>query len=196
MTFTINDAIELATAEHAGAVDKGGVPYVQHVLRVAEMIAAAGYDEATQIAAVLHDIVEDVYGGSYEPLRRRGVPERSICMIDAVTRREDPAQASGKEPYQDGLIARAAGHDDGERVIKIMDNAHNSLPRRTALLDPRQSEKGAKRYSSARATLLAAEQTYRDRTGSTGGFPTDPGQFMTWSAELDARLEAVLLNTA
>lgn len=196
MTFTLHDAIELATQAHAGVRDKGEVPYVQHVLRVAQMVAAAGYDEETQIAAVLHDTVEDVYGGSYEVLRSEGVSERSIAMIDAVTRREDASQRSGKEPYQGGLIARAAAHDDGGRAIKIMDNAHNSLPRRTDMLGPQQSDMGRKRYTPARVTLLAAEQSYRERTGAAGGFPTDPDEFMAWAIALDAHLEAALLDTA
>ena len=186
MTFTYNDAVAIATDAHAGVLDKGGDPYLWHVLRVAEMLTVLGCDEETRIAAVLHDVVEDT-AWTLQMLREQGVPERSLAMIDAVSRRADPALASGKEKYQAGLIARAAANRGG-RLIKLIDNAHNSLPRRT-LAGSGCSDMERQRYRPARRTLLSAERDHLAVTGEAPLFPLDPDQFMQWAVALDADLE-------
>lgn len=190
-TFTLTDAIALATEAHAGVLDKAGVPYIAHPLRVMEMCAAAGYSEEVQMAAVLHDTVEDVFK-SLTPLRTAGAPEDVIAMVDAVSRREGPQYPGGKEPYQSGLIARAAVND-GARVIKLFDNGHNSLPRRTVFLGAKQAEMGRTRYTPARATLLAVE-AHRRRGGLPGTFPTNPDEFLAYAIHLDDLFEAANQN--
>lgn len=55
MITDLEIAITLASKAHAGQVDKGGQPYILHPLRV--MLACHG--NRAQIAAVLHDTVED-----------------------------------------------------------------------------------------------------------------------------------------
>ena len=51
----LEEAIILATKAHAGQIDKAGVPYIMHPLRVASKMKS----EAAMIVAVLHDVVED-----------------------------------------------------------------------------------------------------------------------------------------
>ena len=55
---TLERAIEIAAATHAGQTDKGGAPYILHPLRVMLRVALG----AQQIVAVLHDVVEDSDG--------------------------------------------------------------------------------------------------------------------------------------
>lgn len=54
-------ALAKATAAHAGQIrnGSGGLAYIEHPRMVAATLAAAGYDEATLAAALLHDVVED-----------------------------------------------------------------------------------------------------------------------------------------
>jgi len=52
---TLERALEIAAAAHAGQQDKAGKPYILHPIRV--MLSVKTLDE--QIAAVLHDTVED-----------------------------------------------------------------------------------------------------------------------------------------
>jgi guanosine-3',5'-bis(diphosphate) 3'-pyrophosphohydrolase len=52
---TLERAIEIAAAAHAGQTDKGGEPYILHPLRV--MFRMHSVEE--KIVAVLHDVVED-----------------------------------------------------------------------------------------------------------------------------------------
>src|SRR3954468_4662787 len=55
MTFTLPDAVNLARRAHEGQVDKSGNPYIDHPLRVMTRVDGV----AEQMAAVLHDVVED-----------------------------------------------------------------------------------------------------------------------------------------
>lgn len=50
-------AIKLATGAHDGQVDKIGLPYILHPLRV----MLKGQTEEERIVGVLHDVVEDTY---------------------------------------------------------------------------------------------------------------------------------------
>jgi (p)ppGpp synthase/HD superfamily hydrolase len=54
---TLEKAISLAAAAHAGQLEKNDRPYILHPLRV--MMSVVGSGASTQIAAVLHDVVED-----------------------------------------------------------------------------------------------------------------------------------------
>ena len=62
---SLERAIEIAARAHAGQTDKGGAPYVLHPLRVMLQLR----DPVAQIAAVLHDVVEDCAGWSLARLR-------------------------------------------------------------------------------------------------------------------------------
>ena len=54
-TFLTKKAMKLAYAAHHGQTDKSGVPYIFHPIHLAEQME----DEATTIAALLHDLIED-----------------------------------------------------------------------------------------------------------------------------------------
>ncbi len=83
-TFTLNDAVELATQRHEGQVDKGGKPYISHPLSVMAMLE----DEQSKMAAVLHDIVEDTTV-TFEELAELGCPKPVIDAVKLVTHSKD-----------------------------------------------------------------------------------------------------------
>ncbi|SFA83337.1 HD domain-containing protein [Acetitomaculum ruminis DSM 5522] len=76
-------ALNIAYAAHAGAYDKGHVPYVFHPLHVAEEMD----DEYSTAAALLHDVVEDS-SWTLDDLRREGIPEEVIEVVDLLTHTE------------------------------------------------------------------------------------------------------------
>jgi len=81
------DAYDLAGTAHAGQTRKDdGSPYLTHPLRVAELIAAAGYGEDAEAAALLHDVVEDSDVGLAEIARRFG--SRVAEIVSALTEDE------------------------------------------------------------------------------------------------------------
>lgn len=108
---TIERAIEIAAAAHAGQVDKAGAPYILHPLRV--MLRMTTGNE--RIAAVLHDVVEDSRW-TLDLLRAEGFSEDIVRAIDSVTRREG-------ETYE-AFVARA-GLDPVGRRVKLADLEDN-----------------------------------------------------------------------
>lgn len=79
---------------HAGQVDKAGMPYAGHVMRV--MQAGRTIDE--KIVGVLHDLVEDT-DWTFEALLAEGFPTHIIDALRCVTKLSDD------EPY-DAFIQR------------------------------------------------------------------------------------------
>lgn len=108
---TLEDAIALAAQAHAGQRDKAGQPYILHPLRV--MLAQR--DEATRMAAVLHDVVEDT-AVTLGELQRRGYPDAVLQAVQALT----------KTPGEDRLAAAArAAANPIARQVKLADVADN-----------------------------------------------------------------------
>ena len=111
---TLERAIEIAVATHAGQTDKGGAPYILHPLRVMLRVAPG----AQQIVAVLHDVVEDSDGQvTFDDLAREGLSQEVIDGVRAVTKVEG-------ESYE-AFIARAALNPVG-KAVKLADLAENS----------------------------------------------------------------------
>ena len=139
---TIERAIEIAANAHAGQRDKAGQPYIFHPLRV--MFRVNGEHE--QMAAVLHDVVEDT-AITIDDLAREGFPSEVLRAIAALT----------KLPGETRLEAAArAAADPIPRKVKLADNAANMDLSRI----PNPTEKDYARcreYEEVRALLLAAE---------------------------------------
>jgi len=57
----IREALAKATEAHAGQVrnGSGGMPYIEHPLAVADLVAEHGFGDEVVAAALLHDVVED-----------------------------------------------------------------------------------------------------------------------------------------
>jgi hypothetical protein len=146
--FTVETAKVLAEVAHNRQKDKLKRPYREHVLAVGD--ALADFDEDIQIAGYLHDIAEDT------PITRQalldmGVSERAVEIIERVTKRlhDNP------DDYQAGIRFIAEDHD--ATLVKIADNAHNSLPERVKALAEKWPDKPpVTRYDEARPVLYNA----------------------------------------
>ena len=104
----------VATAAHAGQVDKGGAPYIEHPAFVAARVRELGGDEVAVAAAWLHDVVEDT-AVSLDALASV-FPSRVVEAVDALTRRD------GESYFE--YIERTGG-DSVARHVKRCDLAHN-----------------------------------------------------------------------
>ncbi len=82
---TLEDAINLASFAHSGQLDKAGLPYINHPLRVMETVKAMGVRPYVQIAAVLHDVVEDTRF-TIEILQALGVPIPALSLVRTLSR--------------------------------------------------------------------------------------------------------------
>lgn len=122
--FTLQDARAIARKAHAGQTDKLGVPYIAHVEAVASGVA--DFDLDIQVAAMLHDVVDDS-DLTLDDLREAGVSERSLDAIAPVSRNLHPELS-----YQEGIERICESRDAA--LVKISDNAHNSLASRNSEL--------------------------------------------------------------
>jgi len=125
---TLERAIAIAAEGHAGQVDKAGAPYVLHPLRL--MLAVSSIDE--RIVAVLHDVVEDCQGWTFDRLRQEGFSEAVLTALQSVTKRDG-------EAYDD-FVLRAAANPIGRRV-KLADLRDNSDISRIASPTQRDHER-------------------------------------------------------
>lgn len=133
----------IASDAHRGQTDKNGVPYIEHALAVAAGLR--DFPLEVQVAGVLHDVVEDT-GWSLEDLLVAGVTKVSLRLIDAVTK----VPGSSKEEQIHRVIT-VGGYS--ACLVKISDNAHNSLPDRLKHLDGETRKRLERKYREAREKL-------------------------------------------
>lgn len=141
----VETAERIATAAHAGQLDKAGRPYIDHPRRVATRLAAAGAPAEAVAAGWLHDVVEDT-GTTAEDLLRAGVPEEAVAAVLAVTKRAgESAEAYAGRVSQTPLAAE----------VKRADLADNTDPQRLGLLDETTRRRLTKKYQ--RMVVLLSE---------------------------------------
>lgn len=107
----LNRAIEIASAAHAGQLDKGGHPYIMHPIRV--MLAME--TESERIVAVLHDVLEDCPDYVWM-VEEAGFSREVLAALNALTKRHG-------EPYAD-FIMRVTLNPLARRV-KVADMRDN-----------------------------------------------------------------------
>jgi (p)ppGpp synthase/HD superfamily hydrolase len=161
-TLTVGDVDAIAAAAHADQVDKGGRLYIAHPRCVAAGLAPFG--DTAQMAALLHDVVEDTTE-TLASLRDRGVPEQVLVAVAAVTRQpgtvymqmiREIAAATDWLP-RPGLTALGISTRVAlSPLVKLADNAHNSRRDRQAALEADVAAGLSRRYARARAQLVPA----------------------------------------
>lgn len=106
-------AIEIAVKAHAGQTDKAGAPYILHPLRV--MLSLDGDED--RIVGVLHDVIEDCPGWTFDRLRDEGFSEAVLGALSLVTK------LSEDEDYA-AFIARCRTNPISRRVKRadLLDN--------------------------------------------------------------------------
>lgn len=127
-------AIEIAVEAHKGQMDKGDNLYVLHPLRV--MMSLDAEDE--KIVGVLHDVVEDCKGWTWDRLRSEGFSEKIIDALQSVSKTPDEEveferlkETGSEEKVRDhyfAFIKRAATNEIGRKVkmADINDNLDTS----------------------------------------------------------------------
>jgi hypothetical protein len=132
---TVHGAVDFVLAEHFD-LDMGGDPHSHHCLRVFARASARGASVPEQIAALLHDAVEDT-PYTLDDLHSMGCPTESLRLIAALT--HDP-HVSDEDYYTLlVLVPRAA-------FVKDCDVDDNLDPVRMAYLpEPRRTRSMARK---------------------------------------------------
>lgn len=125
--MNLANAIALAANMFKDITDKRGSPYILHCLFVME----AGRNEDEKIAGVLHDVVEDT-SITLMNLRQEGYSERSIALVDALTKRKG-------ETYRDSI--KRVAQDEGATHLKKRDLEHNTSVLRLKSLSKKNMDK-------------------------------------------------------
>jgi len=118
-------AYEFAARHHEGQVRLSGMPYVQHCLAVARILAELRLDTVTLVAGLLHDVVEDT-DATKDDLRS-AFGDHVTAVVDGVTKIsgfefESPAEHQA-ENWRKMLLAIA--QDLRVILIKLADRLHN-----------------------------------------------------------------------
>ena len=167
---TLERAIEIAREAHQGQVDRAGVEYIGHAMRVME----AGRTLEEKLVGVLHDVVEDSVEWSFERLEQEGFAPEIIEALRCVTK------LSADEPY-DRFIARVKKNRLAV-AVKLNDLSDNMDIRRLPYLSDKDVKR-LKRYLKAYKQLMgvptySVEECRREY----------PNAYDPWSEEDDERL--------
>lgn len=116
--MNLQRAIEIAVEAHRDQSDKAGAPYILHPLRVMMSVET----EEERIVAVLHDVVEDGPGWTFERLEAEGFPSSVIDALRLVTKR--PEDHGGDEESYLRFVRRTLPNPVARRVktADIRDN--------------------------------------------------------------------------
>ena len=146
---TLERAIAISAAAHAGQVDLAGQPYILHPLRVMQAMET----DAGRIVAVLHDLFEDCPPWSIEDLIAGGFDPELATAVNRLTRRADQPYTA----YIDDLVANGPPL---AQAVKIADLRDNLLGERVGRLTLQQQRKIEVRYRPALQRLTECPEAW------------------------------------
>ncbi len=113
----------VAESAHGTQTRKSGDPYITHPLAVATILADIGMTEATLVAALLHDTVEDT-SYTLEELRH-DFGEEVALLVDGVTKLDKVKYGDSAQAETIRKMIVAMSRDIRVLVIKLADRLHN-----------------------------------------------------------------------
>ncbi|AMP68179.1 HD domain-containing protein [Ralstonia solanacearum] len=135
----ILDVYKLAASLHSGQTDKLGRPYIEHLSRVFLRVCERDGNYNQQVAALLHDAIEDDKGTESD-LLQAGVPAAAVALVMILTKDQQqsyPEYVVGVKAYPEAAL------------VKRCDLEDNSDPERLALLDMETAERLRTKYGQA-----------------------------------------------
>ena len=136
-------SMKLIEKYHKDDVDKGGHPYIHHLLRVSE--GCDSYE--AKIAGLLHDIIEDT-SCSEATLLEAGIPKYIIDIVLLVSRKEG-------ETYGDFIDRLISSDNKYAMELKCSDLKDNCDLSRLAGLSEEIIKRGEKRIKNRYLPSLA-----------------------------------------
>jgi len=112
----LGKSVDLAIRAHEGQLDKRGVPFIRHPLRVMSLMHSI--DE--MICGVLHDVLEDT-DCDITHLKALGIPDNLINVVDILTHKKGVDYFKYIKNVQSNELARK---------VKLADLTDNMDPER------------------------------------------------------------------
>lgn len=121
----IEDAYFFAKEAHTGQLRHSGEEYIVHPLSVALILTSVEADDATLIAGLLHDVVEDTDVTMEDITKRYG--EEVAVLIDGVTKLSQLDGRTKSEQKMENMrkMFFAMATDIRVIIIKLADRLHN-----------------------------------------------------------------------
>lgn len=116
--MNLEKAITIAVEAHKGQTDKAGAPYILHPLRVMQSLET----DLERIVGVLHDVVEDGPGWTFERLAEEGFGTDVLDALRLVTKRPED---EGKDVETYLRFVRRTLSNPIARRVKIADIRDN-----------------------------------------------------------------------
>lgn len=125
-------AIAIAATAFEQDRDRGGAPYIMHLLTVMHKVQHLG--EKAMICAILHDLIEDKGPSGYDSdfLQAKGFPEDIVKTIELLTHRKGV-------PYIAYIYAMSS--DPIAVAVKMADLEHNMQVSRLRAVRERDVER-------------------------------------------------------
>ena len=138
----IYKSLEIVTRLFNDKNDKGGMPYVIHLLKVYSGVS----DYLEKVCALLHDVVEDT-DVSYDDLIDIGYNKEVIDILRILTKLKG-------EDYKDYITRIIDSGNKNAMNIKLADLRHNMDPSRIKNPTTNDYERISKRYEPAYQRIL------------------------------------------
>ena len=106
-------ALSYAVEAHKGQRRRNGTPYIDHPIKVAELVRLSGGDRRIQAAALLHDVLEDT---ELEPEKIMELGQDIYDVVYAVTKKKGLSE----EDYLNRILENPAA-----AMVKNCDRIHN-----------------------------------------------------------------------
>lgn len=147
----LEKAILIATKAHIGQLDKGGQPYILHLLRVMQSCNS----DLEKICAVLHDVIEDT-NISLNELREEGFAEEVLVILDLLTKKE-------QEDYST-FIDRISTNETACRVkiADLQDNMNLARIKSPSVEDKKRVEKYMDAFERLHGVLYPEKDNFDD----------------------------------
>ena len=119
----INAILEFAKEKHSGQTRADGTPYINHPIRVSEIVTKykpSSNSNILKAGAILHDVLEDTYTSYRELIDRFGLVVASLVM--EVTSSDFVSKMVGKQIY---LAHKMRYMSSYALVIKLADRLDN-----------------------------------------------------------------------
>ena len=146
--MNLERAISIAVEAHKGQIDKAGAPYILHPIRVMQSLET----DHERIVGILHDVVEDGPGWTFERLEEEGFSPDVIEALRLVTKRPED---EGKDIDAYLRFVRRSLTNPVARRVKAADIRDNLDLTRLSEITPKDVARLTK-YTVALRTLLDA----------------------------------------
>ncbi|HUQ99500.1 MAG TPA: HD domain-containing protein [Gemmatimonadaceae bacterium] len=189
----INHAFAFAAKHHDRQVRKGTkLPYLTHPANVAVILTRYGRDDATVVAGILHDVIEDCVrdGYSRDMLEQRIGDKFGEDVLDtvlAVTYRrndDDGVELSGDDRKTD-YLKRLADATDAARWVCAADKIHNASTIITDLRRTVDADTVWNRFGGGKEATARWYRNVYDRLQEVGFDAPIMGELGRVSAELE-----------